>query len=126
MEKFENTQIFVGELAQSRQMITRFLAVVFGLAQDVDVNPGAGRQELAGDDEAVATVIAFAAQDDHVLTAPAANEGITLFDDGVAGIFHEDCRGNGVDTVHSRLIHVPHLGGCVKFLHVLPLFSLSL
>ena len=57
LEKFENTQIFVGELAQSRQMITRFLAVVFGLAQDVDVNPGAGRQELAGDDEAVATVI---------------------------------------------------------------------
>ena len=37
--------------------------------------------------------------------------------DGMAGIFHEDRRRDGILAVHGRLVHEPHLGRRIEFLH---------
>mgnify|MGYP000296741709 CR=1 FL=1 len=54
-------------------MLLRLVAVLFGLSQDVYISPGSGRCDMAGDDEAVAAVLALPADDDYVLAGPAVN-----------------------------------------------------
>ena len=72
---------------------------------------------MAGNDEAVAAVIAFAAKEDDILAIPAFQPGTGPFGNGMAGIFHEDSRRNGIYAMHSYPIHIPHLSGSSNFLH---------
>ena len=53
------------------QMLTCFLAIIFFLTEDIDIGPGPSGQDVAGNDEAVAAVIAFAAKQDDILAIPA-------------------------------------------------------
>ena len=90
-------------------MLLRLVAVLFGLSQDVYISPGSGRCDMAGNDEAVAAVIALSADDDYVLAGPAVNVFVGPFRNGMAGIFHEYSRLNAVLAVHGRIIHLAHL-----------------
>ena len=99
------------------EMSPGFRTIRFHRSQYIDVYPGATVQQMTGDDKAVSAVISLAAQDDNVLTLPAMNGCFCMGNDGMAGIFHEDRRRDGILAVHGRLVHEPHLGRRIEFLH---------
>ena len=112
----EQARFIVGQLLQRMQMLTCFLAIIF-FTEDIDIGPGPSGQDVAGNDEAVAAVIAFAAKQDDILAIPAFQPSAGPFSYGMTGIFHKDSRCDGIDAMHRYPIHIPHLSGSSDFLH---------
>ena len=107
----------IGQFLQGMEMSLCFRTVRFFCSQHIDIDPGATVQKMTGYDKTVSPVIALAAQNHDVLTLPAMDGLFCAGNDGVTGIFHEDCRRNGIPAMHGRLIHAPHLGCCIELLH---------
>ena len=113
----EQARFAVGQLLQRLQVLTRFIAVFFFFAEDIDISPGAGSQNMTGNDETIAAVVAFAAENHDILAVPAVQPGTGPFRHGMTGVFHQNRRRNSINAVHRRLIHLPHLSGSIHLLH---------
>ena len=120
----EQARFPVGQLLQRLQMLTRFVAVFVFFTEDIDIGPGTGSQDMAGNDETVAAVVAFAAENHDILAVPAVQPSPGPFRHGMAGIFHQNRRRNSINAVHRRLIHLPHLSSSIHLLHSILLYSL--
>ena len=84
------------------------VAIVGAGAGEDDVHGGAGAGQVAGDDQAIATVMAGSNQEQHLLAGDGSGGADDLGGDGGAGDFHELWFGDaGVD---GRLLQRSHLG----------------